>query len=150
MKKLREKLTAFVFMSHFYRVRGVCVLSTLFFYLPSKESKNNEYFLRLLCLNSIHADSQPRNNRERMGILSLFCSIFLGSVLIIPWECLIVANSLRWSIQLTFPPCPERISVQQQQSHVVHCKKHSWKGPFCLVFEICPLIARTRYYGLIL
>lgn len=109
MKKLREKLSAFVLMSHFYRVRGSVFYSPFSSPFPSKESTNkNEYFLQFImpkqhpCRFSAPGITGGKN--RYFFFLSLFCSIFVGSVLIIPWECLIVANSLRWSIHSPFPP----------------------------------------------
>lgn len=139
MKKLREKLSAFVLMSHFYRVRGSVFYSPFSSPFPSKESTNkNEYFLQFImpkqhpCRFSAPGITGGKNRYFFFKPLLFYLRRQCSHYTLRMSDC---CQQLEVKHPLTLPsPCPERISVQQQQSHVVHCKKHSWEGPFCLLF----------------
>lgn len=107
---------------------------------PSKESKNkNEYFLQLImpkqhpCRFSAPGITGGKNRyffflKSLLFYLLRQCSHY---TLRMSGCC----QQLEVKHPLTLPsPCPERISVQQQQSPVVHCKKLSGKGPLRLLF----------------
>ena len=107
---------------------------------PSKESKNeNEYFLQLImpkqhpCRFSAPGITGGKNRyffflKSLLFYLLRQCSHY---TLRMSGCC----QQLEVKHPLTLPsPCPERISVEQQQSPVVHCKKLSGKGPLRLLF----------------
>lgn len=124
--------------------------STLLLFLLRREKTIMNIFSKLIMPKQHpHRFSAPGRSRGKESLFffkALFCSIFLGSRLIIPWECPSVANSLRWRITLprqrAFTRTELAFSSNKATPYIV--RSIFGKDSFIsLVFENCPLIARN-------